>query len=645
MKMEEMKAQSFAHVSLEEWKKTAEASLKGKSLNKLHTETYEQLILKPLYLKADLEHVEEEQFPGVPAYTRGFYKGGYVEQPLKTAHRLKAHSATDLQTKLSVAIEAGQGAFSFSIEEQARMTFRECSAWLAASHPLYINTKDHFLAFSAFLVKADVAELQGVVGTDLLSHFVTMGLVPDEQALALHVEALTEMKQRYPKVKTIVVNTVPYHLAGANAIQEIAIALSEAVFYIEYLKGKGWTPLEAVQLFNFHFAVGSQFFMEVAKLRAFRKLWTALCESYEIEGEAVKVTIGAETSEFTLSKLDRHVNILRTGSEAFAAMLGGVEYLQVTPFDQFNGKTSTVAERVAKNIPLILQSESHLTKVVDPAGGSYFIESLTNELAQAAWEKFLQIEESGGLLPVLKAGTLQQELAQVLEQRIADLAVRKKSMIGTNIYADLNETFFSEYEGMEVLLADRAVSSYKELLNQVSEERTLAELHVRDSGEPVIPVKPQRLAEPFEQLRERAVGIQASGKTVQAGLICLGKLKDFKLRADYVTGVLSTGGISVQVSNECHSVEEVVQFVQNTQFPYYCICGKDEAYKEFGPNLMTELKRIQAVGQVDLAGKLPEAEQAEWLAAGLDGHVFVGQNLLDKLSSLLALWERGAIHE
>ncbi|WP_338749985.1 methylmalonyl-CoA mutase family protein [Bacillus sp. FJAT-52991] len=645
MKIEEMKSQNFEHVSLEEWKKTAEASLKGKSLAKLYTETYEQITLKPLYLKADIESVEEEQFPGIPSYTRGFYKGGYVERSLKTAHPLKAHSASNLQTKLSAAMQAGQDALSFSIEEQARMTFRECSQLLSNPYPLYINTKDHFLAFSAFLLKADLAELQGVIGTDLLSHFAAKGLVPDEQALDLHFEALTEMKQRYPKVKTVVINTVPYDLAGATAIQEIAIALSQAVFYIEWLKEKGWTPLEAVQLFSFHFAIGSQFFMEVAKLRAFRKLWTALCESYQIHGEAVKVTVGAETSEFTLSKLDRHVNILRTGSEAFAALLGGVEYLQVTPFDQFNGTTSTLAERVAKNIPLMLQSESHLTKVVDPAGGSYFIESLTNELAQAAWKKFLQIEESGGMLSVLKEGTLQKELAQVLEQRIVDLAVRKKSMIGTNIYADLNETFFSEHEGMEVLLADRQVTSYKELLNQVSEERTLAELHVRDSGEQVIPVKSQRLAEPFEQLRERAVGIQASGKTIQAGLICLGKLKDFKPRADYVTGVLSTGGISVQLSDECHSVEEAVRYVKETQFPYYCICGKDETYKEFGPSLVAELKQAETAIQIDIAGKLSEEENAEWRAAGLNGHVFAGQNLLDKLSSLLALWEGGATHE
>ncbi|WP_203361815.1 methylmalonyl-CoA mutase family protein [Bacillus sp. REN10] len=645
MKMQEMKAQRFDQVSLEEWEKTAEASLKGKPLAKLYTETYEEITLKPLYVKADIEQVGTKQFPGVPDYTRGFYKGGYEEKPLKGAPPLKAHSASDLQAKRFAAMQAGQNAFSFSIEEQARMTFYECCELLSSSYPLYINTKDHFLAFSAFLLKAEAGELQGVVGTDLLSHFATKGLLPDEQALAFHFEAVAEMKQRYPKVKTMVINTVPYHEAGANAVQEIAIALSEAVFYLESLKEKGWTPAEAIQSFSFHFAIGSQFFMEVAKLRAFRQLWTALCEAYEVDGEAVKVTIGAETSEFTLSKLDRHVNILRTGTEAFAALLGGVEYLQVTPFDQFNGAPSVLAERVAKNIPLILQSESHLTKVVDPAGGSYFVESLTSELAQAAWQKFMDIEECGGVLAVLKEGTLQKELAQLLEQRISDLAMRKKSLIGTNIYADLNETLSSGPAAMEVLLADREISSYEELLGQVVATKTLAELHVRDRGEQVIPVKAQRLAEPFEQLRERAAGIQASGKVIQAGLICLGKLKDFKPRADYVTGVLSTGGISVQLSDECHSMEEVLRYVKETQFPYYCICGKDEIYREFGPSLVAELKQTGAAIQVDVAGKLSEEENTEWLAAGLDGCVFAGQNLLDKLSSLLTLWEGEHPHE
>ncbi|WP_100331505.1 methylmalonyl-CoA mutase family protein [Bacillus xiapuensis] len=643
MNIQEMKIQSFPDVSLQEWKKAAASSLKGKSLAQLHTETYEGITLKPLYLPEHLLEIAVEQFPGEPSYTRGFYKGGYWQKPWKNANKLHAQSAGELRKKLTAALQAGQDAVSFTIEEMAGMSFDEylqmASELKLAEYPMYINTKDHFLAFAAFLIKAKQSGLQGVAGSDILSHYAQRGLLPDESALSLHFEALSAVRQASPQLKTVIIDTVPFHLAGAHAVQEIAIALAEAVFYIEWLKEEGWSPEETVRLFSFHFAVGSQFFIETSKLRAFRKLWSALCASYGVEGEAVKVSVGAETSVFTFSKHDHHVNLLRTGSESFAALLGGAEYLQVAPFDEVNGAMTALGERTARNIPLILKHEAHLSKVIDPAGGSYFIESLTHELGQMAWKQFLRIEEGGGILSALKSGMLQKELAKVMEQRTADLAVRKTSMIGTNIYADLDEELPERESCMERLHAERKIAAFRELIELTSGEESLAHLHVQSSGEAIIPVKAQRLAAPFEQLRARAASIKA-----QAGMICLGALKTFKPRADFVTGVLAAGGISAKLSGECQSAQEAAAFIAETGFPYYCICGGDEAYTAFGPSLIKELKRTGGQVHIDLAGKLIGEEQKKWQEAGLDGHIFAGQNLLDKLSHLLSLWEGGPVH-
>ncbi|KAB7708828.1 methylmalonyl-CoA mutase [Bacillus aerolatus] len=645
MGIQEMKSQQFPEVTMEEWQKTAEASLKGKPLEALYTTTYENISIKPLYSPEEAEAARAEQYPGEPAYTRGFFKGGYIQRPWKNAHSLLADTPTRLKEKLSVALQEGQNAVSFAVEEVPNMTLAEFSGLPVNEQPLYINTKEHFLAIASFLLKGEAGKTSGAAGTDLLSLYAKKGLIPGEQALALQIEAIEELKEAFPELKTIRIDTVPYHEAGANAFQEISIALAEAVFWFERLKEKGWSPEETAENIHFHFAIGSQFFMETAKLRAFRKAWTALCDAYSITGDAVKVMVGAETSAFTLSKLDRHVNILRTGSEAFSALVGGVGFLQVTPFDKVNGQSTPLGERIAKNIPLILKNESHLGKVVDPAGGSYYIETLTAELSKTAWEHFLTIEEAGGILSILQAGTLQEELAAVLEKRNKDLAVRTKSMIGTNIYADLSEQVPSGKPKPEVLLAENTVSSFKEIAKKVNDQTTLAELHVKDSGSAIIPVKAQRLAEPFERLRERAERIQSSGNTLEAGLICLGKLKEFKPRADFVTGVLSTGGISVKSSGECQSAEEAVQFVKESGLAYYCICGKDEAYETFDPQLIETIKQTGAAVQVDLAGRLPAEAEVEWKKSGLDGYVHAGQNILEKLSALLELWEGETTHE
>lgn len=629
MEIQEMKAQRFPKVTLEDWEKTAEDSLKGKPLTALHTATYEQILLQPLY-GPEKTALDAEQYPGFPLYTRGFYKGGYTEVPWKNAHAIKADNGAVLREKLRAALKEGQDVIAFAVEEVPAMTLTEFSAIPLEDYPLYINTKDHFLAIASFLLKLKPSKLTGAVGTDSISLYAKKGLVPGEQTLALQAQAISEVKKAFPKLRTIRIDTTPYHEAGANAFQEISIALAEAVFYIEWLKREGWSPAEVIERICIHFAIGSQFFMETAKLRAFRQCWTTLCEAYGVTEDRVKVPIGAETSIFTLSKLDSHVNILRTGSEAFSAVLGGAEYLQVRSFDELSGLPSALGGRVAKNIPLILKNESHLGKVIDPAGGSYYIETLTEELSRLAWEHFITIEEAGGIIAGLRAGTIQKELAAVSAKRSNDLATRKKSMIGTNIYVDLNEQKITEKPKLDVLLAEKTVSSFQDVISQTNEETTLAELHVKDSGSGIIPVKCQRLAEPFERLRERAEGIG-----VQAGLICLGKLKEFKQRADFVTGILAAGGIAVQLSEECETLEDAVQFVKKSGLSYYCICGKDDSYKTFGPQLVTAVKQTNSAVRVELAGKLPEGTGAEWQKAGLDGYIYSGQNLIEKATELL----------
>ncbi|OLN23304.1 hypothetical protein BTO30_04880 [Domibacillus antri] len=435
-----------------------------------------------------------------------------------------------------------------------------------------------------------------VLEEDPISEGAAKGVFPSESIL-----------KNIHNQQSITINTVPYHMAGANAIQELAAALSEAVFYMNTAKKDGINSNVTASKMVIHFAAGPRFFTEVAKFRAFRTLWSALIDAYELD-ESAKPKISVETSRLTLSALDPHVNILRTGSAAFAAVLGNIDYLSVTPFDHITGKTTGLSERIARNIPLLLQHEAHLDKVMDPAGGSYYIESLTEEIGRRAWGQFARLEEAGGIEQALRLGTLQTEIAAVQTRREQEAATRKQPLIGTNIYANLAEN--------------------EQAANENEKESSV-------EGEKIPALKLKRLAEPFEQLRQKAMRLNQTRQSVEAGIICLGELKSNKPRVDYVTGVLAVGGIHAVKSENIRTVEEAVRFVKESGLPYYCICGSDAVYEEFGQVLVNELKKNASGAVIDAAGK--------WQADGLNGAIAAGDNIVEKLTELLSLFEGGTV--
>lgn len=442
-------------------------------------------------------------------------------------------------------------------------------------------------------------------GFDRLGTFpkteIKLAIDPVSEGAAAGVFPSKEVLAHIHNQPFITINTVPYHMAGANAVQELAVALSEAVFYMKMASNKN----EVVSKMIVHFAAGPRFFTEIAKIRAFRTLWSAVMDVYELD-ERSKPSISVETSEQTLSVLDPHVNILRTGSAAFSAVLGNIDYLHVFPFNQVTRGVTELSERIARNIPLLLKHEAHLDKVTDPAGGSYYIESLTNEIGRMAWDEFAGIEEAGGIEHVLKAGTIQKEIAAVQMKREKEIATRRQLLIGTNIYANMTEE--------------------DEYAPQKTNRLTI-------DGEKIVTLMPKRLAEPFEQLRQKAAAIEQTGKSVKAGVICLGTLKTNKPRTDYVVGILAVGGIQVVLSETIETVKEAVRFVETNDFPYYCICGADSTYEQFGSEFVEELRKVSGEAVIDAAGK--------WQVTGLDGFISAGDNIVDKLWALLSLYEGG----
>jgi methylmalonyl-CoA mutase len=613
MSLKEMIEQSFPHYHFDEWKDTAEESLKGRTLDSLQRTTYENIVLKPLYTREDEKTVSE--FPGGGDFRRGIDSLGYVANKWKVAQRISCKTVEELQGKLKAAFESGQNAVSFDLTDELIGAENVIGELVRSyqKYPFALNAGEFQSKLLSLIAgSGEGAKITGYVAADPVSAEAVKGFDPDKFTGIIEnwTATVTKANNDLPNLKTVLINTIPYHNGGANAIQELAIAAATGVFYLNQLSG---LELEqALDKMVFKFSIGSNFFMEIAKLRAARILWSKITEVYGAEETKRGMEIAAETSIFTKTVYDSYVNLLRGGNEAFAAVVGGVQYLHVNPFDELTG-TSSFSERIARNTQLILQEEAHLQKAVDPAGGSWYVEALTNELAQKAWELFQEIEANGGILEALKTNWLQDKIAAVYEKRKQDIFTRKQSIIGTNVYANLDD-----------------------LVPEVTSQTAFGQ----NEGSAIKPIAQLRLSQAYEELRKRAGNLkQKSGVQPQIGLICLGSLKQHKARMDFVRGFLSAGGVSVLPSEPVQTTEDAKAFIANANTKHFCICGTNDHYQTLGLDVLQLVNAEFADRNIYLAG-LPEKEdQAKWEENGLKQYIHVKSNCFETLSAILSEME------
>lgn len=624
--VEKIKNQTFAAKTNLEWKKAAEASLKGKTVESLQTNTYETIILKPLYTKQD-----EQQIPaysGGSDFRRGVYPLGYITNEWKVAQRLYYQTPEELQDKLHQSFEKGQTAISFEVKK-ILLENNNLLTILGESYnqyPFAINAKEYQSVFLSELTKMTEKEeasrrINGYIGSDPVAIFAEGGGI-SEELLNDWVTIIVRSNQKFPNLRTILIDTVPYHNGGANAVQELGIAMAEGVYFLEKLQEAGMELDEILSKMIFQFSIGGNFFMEIAKLRAARVLWSRVSELYGAKGDVCGMHIAAVTSSFTKTINDPHVNLLRSGNEAFAAVVGGVQYLHVNPFDDLTGATP-FSERIARNTQLLLNEEAQLKKIIDPAGGSWYVEDLTNQLAEKAWKFFQQIDAIGGILEVLKANWLQQEITAIYDKKNTDIQTRKQSIIGTNVYANLDEN----------------ISVFK--------QRKESDMDWGENSFFKIEAIPQRrLSEPFEELRRKSRNLEGKiGFPPTVGMICLGELKQHKARLDFMKGFLAAGGMKSLESTPIYSLENARLFVSKHRLKHFCICGTNEQYDLIGHEILTSLK-AEFQDQIFYLAGLPDQEnQSQWLNAGIKQFIHVKSNCYETLSTILNDLEVSTIEE
>ncbi|MGW4889871.1 methylmalonyl-CoA mutase family protein [Streptomyces murinus] len=420
--------------------------------------------------------------------------------------------------------------------------------------------------------------VRGNLGGDPLGYEARTGTAQD---FAPYADLATRCAETYPGLRALTVDALPYHEAGGSAAQELGASLATGVAYLRALTEAGLSVEQAAGQLEFRYAATADQFLTIAKLRAARRLWARVAE---VSGAPGAQTQHVVTSPVMMSRRDPWVNMLRTTIATLAAGVGGADSVTVLPFDHALGLPDAFARRIARNTSTILIEESYLARVIDPAGGSWYVERLTDELAEAGWEFFRTIERDGGQAAVLRSGRLRTDLATTWAERSKKLAKRREPITGV-----------SEFP----LLAEKPV------------EREPAP-QAPSGGLPRV-----RRDEAFEELRARSdAHLAATGARPRIFLATLGSAAEYTARASFAANLFQAGGIEpvTEGTFEDSGATEAV------------LCSSDATYAERAEETAAAL-RAAGARQVFLAGR------GEY--AGVDRHVFAGCDAVDVLSATL----------
>ncbi|OIJ94372.1 methylmalonyl-CoA mutase [Streptomyces sp. MUSC 14] len=426
----------------------------------------------------------------------------------------------------------------------------------------------------------DAEAVRGNLGGDPLGYEARTGTALD---VAPYAALAARCAEQYPGLRALTVDALPYHEAGGSAAQELGASLATGVAYLRELTEAGLGVEQAVAQLEFRYAATADQFLTVAKLRAARRLWARVAEVSGAPGAGAQVQ-HAVTSPVMMSRRDPWVNMLRTTVATLAAGVGGADSVTVLPFDHALGLPDAFARRIARNTSTILIEESHLARVIDPAGGSWYVERLTDELAQAAWEFFRSIERDGGLPAVLRSGRLRTDLAATWAERSKKLAKRREPVTGV-----------SEFP----LLGEKPV------------EREPAP-EPPSGGLPRV-----RRDEAYEELRARSdAHLAATGARPRIYLATIGSAAEYTARATFAANLFQAGGIEPVTEGrfEDSGATEAV------------LCSSDGQYAEQAER-QAESLRAAGAGQVFLAGRGDYS--------GIDAYVFAGCDAVDVLSATL----------
>lgn len=598
----------FQAPTTQEWLDKIEVDLKGADFQKrLVWRTNEGFNVQPFYRREDLANLKTpDALPGEFPFVRGNKKDSnvwYIRQNIEVTDPKEANAkALDILNK---------GIDSLGFKLPGKMVSKETVETLLDG--IYCDIVElnfstcqrHSLELAELLVAYfeqkgyDKEKIVGSIEWDPMKKILLKG--KDTTPVLTYGPQLVEALKDYPNFRCVAVDSDALNNAGAYIVQELGYALAWGNEYLQQLVDAGVDVDLAAKSIKFNMGVSENYFMELAKFRAARLLWAQIVKQYEPKCDcACKMIVNATTSTYNQTLFDSYVNLLRSQTEAMSAALGGIHSMVVTPFDVPYEQPTDFSERIARNQQLLLKEESHFGAIVDPGAGSYYIEHLTDALAQEAWKIFLKVEEEGGFLAAIKAGSVQDDINATNVKRHGDAAKRKEFILGTNQFPNFTE----KSEGKKAQACGCCCGN--------------------DEGceHPFKTIESTRLAADFEDLRIHT----EETKVPTAFMLTIGNLAMRQARAQFSCNFLACAGYKVIDNLGFKTVEEGVDAALEAKADIVVICSSDDEYAEYA---IPAFKYLNGRAMFVVAGA--PACMDDLKAAGIENFIHVRCNVLETL--------------
>ncbi|MBO5612775.1 MAG: methylmalonyl-CoA mutase small subunit [Prevotella sp.] len=597
----------FKAPTTQEWLDKIEVDLKGADFQKrLVWRTNEGFNVQPFYRREDVLKLKTpDSLPGEFPFVRGNKKDSnawYVRQDINVEEAKAANEkALDVLNKgidsLCFKVPGDKVNYEFieTLLEGIRCDIVEVNFNTCKRHTLELAE----VLVSYFEKKGyDKEKVVGSIDFDPMEKIVMKG--KDVTSLLSEAPKLIEIFKDYPNFRCITVNSESLNNAGAYIVQELGYALSWGNEYLAQLTDAGIDADLAAKKIKFNMGISENYFMELAKFRAARMLWAQIVKQYDPKCDcACKMIVNATTSKYNQTIFDSYVNLLRSQTEAMSAALGGVHSMVVVPFDSTYELPTDFSERIARNQQLLLKDECHFGEVVDPGAGSYYIEHLTDSLAVEGWKIFLKVEEEGGFLAAVKAGTVQDDINSTNVKRHGDAAKRKEFILGTNQFPN----FIEKSENKRALSCACGCA--------------------HGNGESTFKsIQSTRLAADFEDLRIHT----EESKTPVAFMLTIGNLAMRQARAQFSCNFLACAGYKVIDNLGFKTVEEGVDAALKANADIVVLCSSDDEYAEYA---VPAFKYLDNRAMFVVAGAPACMEDLK--AAGIENFIHVKCNVLETL--------------
>lgn len=607
MKSNEKLFQQFPEVSTQEWEAVIMKDLKGADYSKkLIWQTDEGFNVRPYYRAEDLVDISYlDALPNEFPYTRGYKTDSNNWEIVQEITEKDPKKANEMAI---YAIGKGANLIAFNATDITTITQMESllNGINLEKHGVQFNHSKAYIPLVKLFIEYINAKgynkenIIGAINFDAIVFALKQGKFyrSKEEDLDQAFELISLTKE-LKKFKVINVNGLALHNAGASIVQELGYSLATANEYIAYLVAKGIPVHQVTRKLQLTLSVGTNYFMEIAKLRAVRLLWSTIVDQYKPECDcAFQLKVNTVASSWNKTLYDPYVNILRSTTEGMAASIGGADSIALKPFDLVFKQEDDFSARINRNIQVILKEESYFDKVVDPAAGSYYIENLTHSISEHAWKLFQHVENRGGMIALVENGEVKADILKSCHKRNMDIATRKVILLGTNQYPNTNEMMLDKME--------RSCDS-------------------DSSG-----LQSYRGAKAFEDLRLATEQFAKNNFRPKVLLLKIGNLAMRQARAGFITNFFGCAGYEIIDNAGFASVEEGVNVALDTHANIVVMCSSDEEYATLGVEAAQLLKSKNPKTLFVIAGNPSESIEA-LKAAGTDDFIHVKVNVLESL--------------